>query len=121
MNPQGSSLIDTDYFDKLIAQVDKVASLADLNALTARILPSIEAQTDAITAELAVLTPALGLLTLNPASLPSVITFISDFVTHVLTPQLKPTITYAAQQTATIAKLAELTAAIAAATARVTP
>lgn len=121
MNPQGSSIVDTAYFDKAIAQINRVTTLPDLNAITAKLLPSIEAQTAGVTSELAALTPALGLLTLNPANLPGVITFISDFVTHVLTPQLKPTITYAAQLTATATKLAELTTAIANATARIDP
>lgn len=119
MNPQGSSIVDNDYFDRLIAQVNKVDACQELQALVDRLLPSLEGQTTAIASELAALTPVLALLSANPANLPGVITFLTDFISLVLTPQLKPTITYASQLTLTATKIAELTVAITEAAGRI--
>lgn len=112
MNAQGSLIVDTAYFDSLTARINAATSGAELQRLVDDAFPSVQAQVSAVHAQIAALAPALELLSLNPASLPSVITFIQKLVTEILTPYLQPYITYTAQLSATVASATALAAAV---------
>ena len=48
MNPQGSSILDTAYFNRVTAQVNRAETCADLQAIANQILPSLAAQKTAV-------------------------------------------------------------------------
>lgn len=132
MTQQNSGIIDTAYFASLSKQLDLVSARIDkippnlrttanaeakqvsdeLQTLVDRVMPPIKHQYSAILSELEALQPALALLEMNIADLPSVITFLTSFLEHVLTPMLKPYITQTAQITAMTAQVATLTSKI---------
>lgn len=118
MQPQGAGPLNAAYFDSLTQQVNQVKTSAELQKLTDGLLPSLEANTSAINAQVAAFAPMLALLT-PPTSPTAVVTWATDFITKILTPQLKPAITYATQAPLTLAATANLTAAIASASDRV--
>jgi len=120
MIPQGSVTLNTTYFSNLTNSINGAQSCAELQALVTEAFASVGSVKSAITSELATVEPMLALLTINPADLPSVITFIQTLVTAYLTPILKPAVTYAAQLTALAAQITALMAAITSAEARFT-
>lgn len=111
MQGQGQIPFNKAYFDALSARVNRTTDCSELQALVAEAFASIQAQSDAITAQLAALTPMLALLNV-PTSLGAVISWVGNFITSFLQPYLKPQITYAQQLTELAAAIAELTAAI---------
>lgn len=111
MNPQGSQIVNVEYFTSLTQQVNSASSCAELQALVTKAINSINATTAAITAQLALLAPMVALLS-PPANPTAAVTWISNFITSYLTPQLASYTAYAAQQTALTAQIATLTAAI---------
>ena len=111
MQPQGSSIVNTAYFDAAIATVNAIPTCADLTKFALDELVSLAATKDGINAQLADLEPLLALLTIptNPAQL---LTWASNFITSYLAPQLAPYTTYTAQLIAYEAQIARLVAAI---------
>ena len=89
-------MIDPDYFAGLRRRIDAVATCADLQdaALDASGLAKVQAD---IAARLAELQPVLALLKAPDANLVKIVTWISDFATAVLTPQVRPIVLYAQQ------------------------
>jgi hypothetical protein len=120
--------IDTQFFDQIDAQlalvdakatalaasarglvgVEKAALERDLQAIIDATFPNLSAQYAQVLQIQAALAPALALLTLNPADLPGVISFLSGFIEHFLTPQLAPYLVAEAKAAATIARVASL-------------
>lgn len=116
--------IDTAFFDAIDAQLDLVdaeaAKLAagasvqldglrnDLQAIINKSMPRLSAQFAELEALEAKLAPALALLSMSPADLPGVISFVGDLITHVLTPQLEPYAKAVAQIAETTARVASL-------------
>lgn len=119
MPAQGSQLVNTDYITNLTNSINAAGSCAELQVLVNQAFSSLGSIKAGINAELASLAPILALLTLPSASPGAIVSWLTGFVTNVLTPQLKPTITYAAQLTALGAQIASLTAAINTAMARI--
>ena len=116
MEAQGSQIVNLSYFTNLTASINGASSCAELQALVTQAFSSLAAQEAAIKAELAALQPILALL--SPPTLGSIITWVTSFISLVLTPMIKPTITYAAQLTALAAQISALIAAISAAQAK---
>ncbi|NID15375.1 hypothetical protein [Luteibacter yeojuensis] len=115
MNPQGSALLNVDYFNNLQASIDGVSSCEELQQIASDAMASIAATQDAITAELAKLQPILVLLSapgLNPAD---IVSWITNFITSFLTPYTLPTVTYVAQLEELASKISSLQAAFSAA------
>jgi hypothetical protein len=99
-------------FAAITAEVNAAASCSQLQTIVTRaIQPILEAQTQA-TAQLAIITPMLALLTAPSANPTAIVTYLQTLITAYLTPQLVPAVTLAAQLTATITELATLTSAI---------
>ena len=120
MIPQGSTLINTDHFVKLIDSINACAACDQLQVLVNDAFASLNALKSGVQSELAKLTPVLSMLT-PPSSDPSaIVTWITNFVNTTLTPMTKPTITYAAQLSATLTQIANVTTAINAAAGRLT-
>jgi hypothetical protein len=107
-----SDPLNETYFTNATSAVNGASTCAELQALVNRIIPSINAQQAAITAQLAFLEPLQALLS-PPATPDAVVTWVSSFITSYLTPQLAAYATYVAKQTAFTAQLASLTTAIA--------
>lgn len=112
MQPQGTALVNTAYFDSLIAQVNAIDLCADLQAFVNEIMASLQAEVTAIEAKIAALAPIITL----PTDLASVITWITNFVD----PEIQAALNYANQVTQLVAKIAELATAIENAAARLT-
>jgi hypothetical protein len=120
MVPQGSTLINTDHFVNMTASINACDTCAQLQSVVNDSFASLNSAKAAIQAELAKLMPALSLLTLPSADPGAILSWLTNFVSFTLTPMLKPTITYGAQLTAMLAQIAQVTAAIEAAAARLT-
>ncbi|MRW88875.1 hypothetical protein GJ699_02635 [Duganella sp. FT80W] len=118
MVPQGSALLNLDHFTNLTKSINAVASCDELRVLAADALASIAAVEAGIQAELAAIAPILALLQPPGANLGAIVTWLTNYISHVLTPLVKPNITFAAQLTQIAAQIAELTAAIQSASVR---
>lgn len=119
MIPQGSSVFPTEKIDKCIDQINKVENPVDLQKVVDSTYPSIQAEMDGISSQLAVLEPIVALANLSVSDLPSVVTFITNLKSLIITPQIRPITTMTQQITIMTAKLAELSAAVANANARI--
>ncbi|GGY12613.1 hypothetical protein GJV26_00120 [Massilia dura] len=111
MQPQGSAIFNKQYVKALTQRINNATDCHELQEVTNDAIASIQAQSDAITAQLAALQPMLALLK-PPTSLNAIISWLSNFITSFLTPYMKPYVTYAAQAAEMVAAMAELTAAI---------
>ena len=123
--PSCFSLLNLDYFNNILAQINALsgsippnATLAELTAIAAELQSTIDdiyadisLLESTITSQIALLGPLVALLT-APTNLGEIVTWLSSFVTDFLTPYLKPYETYAAQLIALNAQVAILTAAI---------
>lgn len=112
MTPQGSSIINTEYFDNLIQSVENVQTCEELQKIASDAMATIGAVNGAITEEMAKLAPILALLTAPGANLTQIVTWITSLINGVLRPMYEPYITYQAQIVALTAKVAQLTSAI---------
>lgn len=107
MNPQGSSIINLSQYDKLTDRVKAASGCEELQKISTEILASLNAENDAITAQLDKLAPIAALL--SPPSTPDdIIDWITGLIDGVLRPLYAPALTYPAQVTARTAKIAEL-------------
>lgn len=116
MNPQGSSLIDTSYFDSLTNQINAIqgtGACAELQSVVNDAAASVEATLAAIRAQMAALLPAT---TLPGASLGSIVTWITNFAAPLITAYNN----LIATEAAVLAAVAKLETAIASAAARLT-
>jgi len=107
MNPQGSGVINTAYLDSLDKQVDSISSCSELQQFAASSLASLQAQLTAINAQIAALAPIQALL--NPPTSPGeAISWIGNYIEHVLTPMYQPSVTSAEQLAALTSRIASL-------------
>lgn len=115
MQPQGSGLIDQDYFNNLINEINGIqgtGACAELQKLVTQAYASMGSGNSGISSEIAKLEAFLTI----PSSLGGVITWITNFVA----PMQSATNNYIAQLTATEAQIAQISAAVAAAAGRLT-
>lgn len=110
--------INTAFFDAITEQANRCDSCAAVHRLAAQALPQLQTVLDGIADAEAILAAGQSLLSLNPADLPGVISFLSAFKTSVLTPMLAPYAQLVAQATETAAAVASATAAVESAAAR---
>lgn len=111
MIPQGSEILNLEYYVALNAQMNKARTCAELQALVNEALPSIAATKAAIEAEMAELLPMLALLSV-PTDPTAVVTWVSNYISHILTPYLRPYTVYGAQLAALTSQIATLEALI---------
>lgn len=106
--------INLDYFEGLKKSIEGCASCEQLQEVTAETFASVTATMESMTAQLEQLQPLLALLEPPGANLSQLATWITDFITGYLTPQLKPVIALPVQFAAITAQMAELPEIIAA-------
>ena len=112
MTPQGSQLLNTTQIANLTTSVNSASSCAELQELVTQAFASLGAIKEGINSELATLTPMLALLSPPSASPSTIVTWLTSFINDFLTPQMKPSITYAAQLTELATQITSLTSAI---------
>lgn len=106
MIPQGTSLVNAAFFTASIAAVNGAQSCAQLTQSSSDAVASLEAEIATVTTQIALLSPLLAL----PTDLPSVLTWITNFVA----PMALSHTNYTAQLVQLNAKLAALNVAVAA-------
>jgi prefoldin subunit 5 len=119
MNPQGTSIINPQYFSNLVAQIDAINVCADLQTLATTVMADLQAAKNAIEAEIAKLLPGQSLLTMSISDLGSVISFLTNFQSNVLALILGPYTTLVAQLTQLLSQIESVVSAISAAEARI--
>ena len=107
MNPQGSSIINTEQIDSLKARVESCNTCEQLQEVTTSVIETIEAEKDAIVAQIAKLAPVALLLEV-PTDPQEVIDWITGFINDFLKPMLTPSATYQLQLTAITAASVDL-------------
>ena len=106
MIPQGTSPVNAAFFTASIDAVNGAASCAQLSEVAVDAVTSLTAELAVVTAQLTALAPLVS----PPTDLPSVLAWISNFIT----PIARTETTCTTQVTELTAKLAALTAAVAA-------
>jgi len=119
MNPQGSLPFNAETFDRLAEQINAVQSCAELQALTDEAMQSANALLSGIGAQMAALQPMMALLTAPGANPAQIVTWITDFISAVLQPYVKPMVVLPVQIAQVTAAIAKLQAAIGTASARI--
>jgi hypothetical protein len=104
--------INTAYFTQIADQAALCRTCPELQALADRALPQLQDLLDAIAAQEAVLAGAQELLTLNPANITQVISFIGKLQSEFLTPMLAAYSKVVAQATETATAVTSTIAAI---------
>lgn len=112
MIAQGSEIVNTAYFDGLVARVNAATSTAELQSHVNDAFASLSAQKAAVTAQLTSLAPYVELLTLPAANPAEIVTWLGKLATSLVAPQVAAATTYTAQLSAMTAKVADLTAAV---------
>lgn len=107
MNPQGSSIINTEQIDSLKARVESCNTCEQLQEVTTEVMETIEAEKDAVVAQIAKLAPVALLLEV-PTDPQEVIDWITGFINDFLKPMLTPSATYQLQLTAITAASVDL-------------
>ena len=107
MNPQGSSIINTEQIDSLKARVESCNTCEQLQEVTTSVMETIDAEKDAILAQIAKFAPLAALLEI-PADPQEVIDWITGFINDFLKPMLTPSTTYQLQLAAITAASVDL-------------
>jgi len=107
MNPQGSSIINTEQIDSLKARVESCNTCEQLQEVTTSVIETIEAEKDAVVAQIAKLAPVASLLEV-PTDPQEVIDWITGFINDFLKPMLTPSTTYQLQLAAITAASVDL-------------
>lgn len=107
MNPQGSSVINTEQIDSLKARVESCNTCEQLQEVTTSVMETIDAEKDAVVAQIAKLAPVALLLEV-PTDPQEVIDWITGFINDFLKPMLTPSATYQLQLTAITAASVDL-------------
>jgi hypothetical protein len=115
--PQGSANLNPHYFDDLIDQINRISLCAELQEVVNTVMADLQAEKNAIEAQIEALLPIAELLSL-PTDLGSVISWIGNLVNSVIKPIYQPYLTYAEQLIAFATQIARLISAIEAAAAR---
>ena len=111
------TLLPSGWFTQLQARISAAQSAAEVQAIVNEAFATIALLQSTIASQLSFLEPIEALLT-PPTTPTALITWVGSFITGFLTPYLKPLVNLAAQATALEAEVTTLTAAIAAAEAR---
>lgn len=104
--------INTEYYQNLTARINGVNSCAALQDVASEALTALAQQQQVITEQIAAIQPILSLLSPPSANLGNIVTWITNFISKFLTPQIQPYYTYQAQLVALSAQLAQVTDAI---------
>lgn len=112
MIAQGSEIVNTAYFDKLIDRVNSATSTAELQSHVNDAFGSLSAHKSAVLAQIEYLTPYLALLTLPAANPAEIVIWLGKLVTSLVAPQVAAAATYATQLTTLTAKVTDLTSAV---------
>ena len=104
--------IDTKYFSKLNEQISNITNHDELSAFVNKVYPSIQNHITSLQSQLAALAPVVALASLNPADLPSLVTFAQNMITSVITPMIKPYLNGVAQLSQVTSQLSQLTSTI---------
>jgi hypothetical protein len=112
MIPQGSEILNTAVITSMTNRLNAVKTCADLQSLVDDEFASLGALKTAINDQLALLGPIEALLTAPTADLSKVVTWIQNYITSYLTPQLQPYLNYSTQLTQLTTAIATLTTAI---------
>lgn len=111
MNPQGSSVINTQQYDAYIDAVNSVADCKSLQEVVDDVFASIQAELSAINTQLLNLLPLQALLD-PPITPDDVIEWIEGLIDAVIKPLVAPYANLQLQVAAITLKIAELTQAI---------
>lgn len=106
------AVVNDKYFDDLVARIDAVDQPAQLQALVDQTVPSFQAQKDQITAQIDKLAPFLALATIPAANPAAIVTWITDFVTASVAPQVEAHANQVAQLAQTSAQIGRVTTAL---------
>lgn len=112
MIPQGTALVNTEYFDSITAQINALDDCSILQTLVNQVMATLQAEVTAIESQIAALLPLITL----PTDLASVISWITSFAT----PAIRAYENYLATITAVMASINGLITAIQNAASRLT-
>jgi hypothetical protein len=112
MNPQGSQILNIDQIDNLIAQINAAPSCEELQVSVTACLTSLGSIKAIILAQIEAKALFLDLLTPPTANLTKIVTWITDFITAFIGPEVAAYYTYAAQLALLLEKIVELETAI---------
>lgn len=118
MNPQGSLPFNPETFRLLAEQIENAAGCAELQALIEEAMGSAQAVLDGIGAQMAALGPIVALLQAPTTDPSKIVTWIKDFITAYLRPYVQPMLVLPLQLAALVDAIAQLEAAIASASGR---
>jgi hypothetical protein len=104
--------INLEYFQGLEKSIQGCASCEQLQQLTTETFSSLTATLTTMQAQLTALQPLLALLSAPGANPAALATWITDFITGVLTPQLKPVLNLPIQIAAITSQMSSLASAI---------
>jgi len=90
------SIINQEYYDNLLTQIDNVSSCAELQATASIVIKTMRDQLAIIQEQLAKVNPILTLLN-APTSPDEVIDWISGLIENVIKPLAAPALTYQSQ------------------------
>lgn len=107
MNPQGSSVVNTEQIDSLKARVESCNTCEQLQEVTTSVMETIEAEKDAVLAQIEKLAPIAALIEV-PTDPQEVIDWITGFIDDFLKPMLTPSTTYQLQLAAITAASVDL-------------
>lgn len=108
MIPQGTAPINIDFFKGIQDRINGCSSCDQLNGVVGEAYASVEANIDAINAQLALIQPILALLNPPSANLTQIVTWITNYITAVLTPMVAPYAIYPVALAEIAAQMAEL-------------
>lgn len=111
MTPQGSSIINADYYRNVIKQIESINSCSMLQEYVDEVFAEIKAEQQAILDQIASLNIYLGLLN-PPKSLSALIRWVGNFITAFIDPNVRPILILVAQLSEMVSVLSELKAAI---------
>lgn len=104
--------INTEYFEGLQKSIEGCASCEQLTEVVNEAFASVGDTITSMTDQLAALEPLMALLEPPAANPAEIVTWLTDFITGYLTPQLKPVINLPIQLAQISAQMAELPALI---------
>lgn len=110
--PSCFAILNEQYFENLLLSVNSAASESELQDLITKVYGDISLLQSTLESQLALLGPIEALLTPPGASISDLVTWVSNYITNVLTPLFKPFATYTAQITALVAAVTTLSEAI---------
>jgi len=90
------SIINQDYYDNLLTQIDNATSCAELQATASIVIQAMREQLAVIEQQLAKVNPILELLN-APSSPDEVIDWIKGLIDNVIKPLAAPALTYESQ------------------------